>query len=446
MNTANTTLERVNSWIRNSVSLKLFIIILIMLLLLIPSEMIKSIISEREELRFEAIREVSSKWAENQLINGPILSIPVLFEHEEGNKKIQEIKYLKILPDILRIKGKIIPTRLKRGIFEVIVYRSEISLNGSFDLNKKFVLNETKLIQYEQAFLTLGISDLRGIEEEINLKWENQDLKVESGSKLSPIINSGITAYIREISNDTCRKYDFQLILKLQGSQNLSFIPVGNTTFAELESAWTSPSFNGSFLPDWRELTEGGFKASWKILEMNRNFPQYWIEPDPSQYMANTTFGIDLVLPVDDYQKSMRSAKYAVLTIVLTFLIFFLAEILNGRKIHPFQYGLVGLALCLFYILLVSLSEHLKFNLAYLISTFAIITMIVLYSVSVFRKIKLSLVLFVMMISIYGFLFITLQLADYALLLGSIGLTVILGLTMYFTRNINWYQLNVDNE
>ena len=160
--------------------------------------------------------------------------------------------------------------------------------------------------------------------------------------------------------------------------------------------------------------------------------------------MQNSAFGVNLIMPLDDYQKSMRSAKYAAMTIALTFLIFFLVEILNGRKIHPFQYVLVGLGLVLFYVLLVSISEHSNFNLAYLISSVAIVSMITLYSYSIFRVRKLTLLLFATLVGIYGFLFVTLQLADYALLMGSAGLTLILGLTMYFTRNVNWYKLNKD--
>jgi inner membrane protein len=142
----------------------------------------------------------------------------------------------------------------------------------------------------------------------------------------------------------------------------------------------------------------------------------------------------------------MRSAKYAIMTIALTFLVFFLVEILNGRKIHPFQYILVGLSLCLFYILLISISEHADFNFAYLISAGSVVTMIALYSLSVFKKTKLTLLLSVILVCIYGFLFITLQLADYALLMGSIGLAIILAITMYFTRNINWYKLNISSD
>jgi inner membrane protein len=163
--------------------------------------MIKSIISEREDLRNQAIREVSSMWAEEQLLNGPVLVIPVLYEDDTDNKKSQEIKYLKILPEELQISGTILPTTLKRGIYEVIVYRSVISVHGAFDLNENFNLNDAKKILDDQAFITFGISDLRGIEDEIKLKWQGQNLKVNPGSELTDLISSGVTVNIPDISN-----------------------------------------------------------------------------------------------------------------------------------------------------------------------------------------------------------------------------------------------------
>jgi inner membrane protein len=443
MNTTNRIFERINHWIRNSVSLKLFTIVFIMLLLLIPAEMIRSIISEREDLRLQAVNEVNAMWAESQIINGPVLSIPVLYESMEEEKKTVEIKFLKILPETLEIRSDLMPMTLKRGIYEVAVYKSEISIHGSFTLDKNFMLNEARQVLYNRAFLTLGITDLRGIQDDFDIQWDNNTLKVEPGSRLTSHIISGITSYIPDISNSLDQEHSFRINLKLQGSRNISFVPVGNTTRVEMGSTWTAPGFKGRFLPDQREITAEGFTASWKILQLNRNFPQFWIETDHSSDITDTAFGVDLILPVDDYQKAIRSVKYAVMTVVLTFLVFFLVEILNGRKIHPFQYALVGIALCLFYILLVSISEHLNFNLAYIISALAVIGMITTYAISIFGSHKLSLLLAIALAGIYGFLFITLQLADYALLLGSIGLTIILGLTMYFTRNINWYELSI---
>jgi len=447
MNNTQSPFDKVNSWIKNSVGLKLGTITILMLLLLIPASMIKSIISEREMLNQSVLNEVSQKWAGKQQINGPILTIPLIYEYKvEDDKTISKTKYLYLLPEQLTITGKIEPEKLKRGIYEVVVYRSALQVSGQYNLKLKIDENHLKEIRYKEAFLTIGISDLRGIEDQISLNWGKQKLDVQAGSKLSNMINSGVSIDLPDLNSQIDKNINFSFNLHLQGSQNISFIPLGNTTKVNLTSTWSSPSFNGNFLPDNREVNDEGFSADWKILQLNRNYPQAWVDKNMSQEMQYSALGVNLIMPLDDYQKSMRSSKYAVMTIALIFLVFFLAEIMNGRKIHPFQYTLVGLALCLFYILLISISEHTNFNIAYLISAGITSLMILIYAKSVFKSGKFTGVLSATILGIYGFLFVTLQLADYALLMGSIGLALILGITMYFTRNINWYKLNMETE
>jgi len=447
MNTEQSPFEKLNSWLKQSVGLKLMTITILMLLLLIPASMIKSIIQEREILNKSVLNEVSSKWAEGQQINGPILTIPLIYEYQKDeDKTITKTKHLYILPENLNITGDIEPKKLKRGIYEVVVYRSKLKVTGNFDLKGKINQANLKEIQYDKAFLTVGISDLRGIEDQIIVNWDKEKLSVEPGSKLVDLVNSGISIDLPNLTDQMNKKVDFSFDLNLQGSQNLSFIPVGSSTDINLNSTWSSPSFNGNFIPKSRKIDDSGFKASWKVLLLNRNYPQSWVDHNFSSKLMDSSFGVDLIMPLDDYQKSMRSAKYAVMTIALIFLVFFLVEIMNGRRIHPFQYTLVGLALCLFYVLLISISEHSNFNIAYLISAGISSLLILLYSRSVFQSAKFTGILSATIIGIYTFLFVTLQLADYALLMGSIGLTTILGITMYFTRNINWYKLQVKSE
>jgi len=457
MEKQTTLLENISNWVKNSVTLKLITITILMLLLLIPASMIKSVIHERELLSEVTNAEVSAKWAENQQINGPVLTIPITYEYEKEvdvdemekkrTKTVQQTYYYHLLPEALNINGDITPKRLKRGIYEVVVYKSTMGIKGKFkmdhaSLNQKLNQANLKEIRYDQAFLTIGISDLRGIKDQIAVKWGDQQLAAQPGTRISNMIPVGITIELPDLKSVMDSTVNFDFALALQGSKNMSFVPLGKVTEVALKSDWDSPSFNGNFLPDNRNVTEAGFTANWKILQLNRNLPQSWLATNHSQNMNNAAFGVNLISPIDDYQKSMRSAKYAVMTIALTFLIFFLVEILNKRRIHPFQYALVGLGLCLFYVLLVSITEHSNFNFAYGISSLGIITMISLYAMSVFKTKKLTLLLVTTLIGIYGFLFVTLQIADYALLMGSIGLTLILGLTMYFTRNVNWYKLN----
>ncbi len=434
--------ENVTNSIKQSVTLKLISIFILMMLLMIPMSFITSLINERESLKQQAITEVSNKWANQQHVYGPILTIPLQKEVTVDDKVTIIHSQAHILPSHLSINGKVVPRSLNRGIYEVVVYDSELTFQGRFDDLSKYL---TDLDGYkafpEAAFLTINISDLRGIKEKIVLKWNDQIKDVIPGSTIPSIISSGIT--IKDIKPSADNQVSaFSFDLKLQGSQYLGFIPLGKETNVQLTSDWKDPSFSGSFLPRNRTVDEKGFSADWKVLELNRNYPQFWIGDSNSQTILESAFGVDLLLPTNDYQKSMRSAKYALLAISLTFLTFFLVEIFNKSRVHPFQYILIGLALTLFYVLLISISEHSSFNVAYLVSSIAIITMIGLYARTILGNLKQALVLVLILCFTYTFVFITLQLQDYALLIGSIGLTLILAFTMYITRKVNWYELN----
>ena len=241
------------------------------------------------------------------------------------------------------------------------------------------------------------------------------------------------------------KAYAFSIPLKLNGSGYLKFEPVGKETTVALESGWSSPSFEGDFLPDQREIRPEGFSASWKVLDLNRNYPQQWKGAEYSFGTGNhpsAHFGVRLVQTVDEYAKTERSSKYAILVIGLTFLIYFFYETLRRFHIHPFQYLLVGLALSVFYLLLLSLSEHLGFNTAYAVATAATIGLITVYSAGVFKNLRMTVQLTLLLGLIYGFIFIVLQLEDYALLTGSIGIFAALAAVMYYSRNVDWYNLS----
>jgi inner membrane protein len=238
--------------------------------------------------------------------------------------------------------------------------------------------------------------------------------------------------------------YQFKLSLNLKGSQLLYFTPVGKVTDINLSSDWPNPSFNGAFLPDKREISEKGFKANWNILHLNRNFPQVWTGSQHT--ISKSSFGIDLILPVDNYQKSYRSIRYAILFIGFTFLVFFFIEVLNKVFIHPVQYILVGVALIVFYTLLLSFSEHMKYNLAFIISALSTLLLIAGYVKAILKSSQLSLLISGILTVLYTFIFVIIQLQDYALLIGSIGIFIILGLVMYFSRKIDWYNLSLEEK
>ena len=430
--------DQVSNWFSRSVTVKLFMILLLALLLLIPASMITGLIHERQSLQTESVQEVSSNWAMDQEIVGPVITIPVM--RTQANGAGGWIEYVQLLPENLTIKGNVMPEQLHRGIYETIVYHTKLDVAATFDTTfVRSVISENDRIDWSKAVISIGIPDMRGIEQEILLQMNGKAYTVNPGIPDYAIVKSGVSAVIPLASIMDGSSLDVQFSLALQGSSILSFLPVGKNTHVTLNSKWQDPAFTGAFLPDSRTVNSDGFSADWKVLQLNRNFPQVWTGSTYNDELTTTGFGVELINGADDYQKSMRSVKYALLTIALTFLTFFLTETINKKRIHPFQYILVGLALCLFYILLISLSEQLTFDTAYCISSLVIVAMITLYSRTFFALWKHSLLLMLVLIGLYGYLYVTLQATDYALLIGAAGLTVMLGLTMYLTRRVNWY-------
>jgi len=434
--------------LKNNIYFKIGTIIIISLFLLIPTSMIKSLIYERESTQNEAIQEVSSKWGEEQTILGPFISIPYYryikeFSKKDSKEKIVQIKeYLHILPTQLNITGNINPEKRYRGIYEIVVYNSKLNISGTFNkIDLEAIDIQPKNILFDKAELVIGINDLRGIEEQVNLKWNKENISFNPGVSSNDIVESGINALLSLDPNDSSA-YNFNLNLDLKGSQLLYFTPVGKVTDINLSSEWPNPSFNGAFLPDNRGVSEKGFKANWNVLHLNRNYPQIWTCNRHS--ISSSSFGIDLLLPVDNYQKSYRSIRYAVLFIGFTFLVFFFIEVLNKVFIHPIQYILVGVALIVFYTLLLSISEHLKYNLAFIVSAIATLLLIAGYVLAILKSSKLTMLISGILTVLYSFIFVIIQLQDYALLIGSIGIFIILALVMYFSRKIDWYNLNLN--
>lgn len=432
--------ELTNFWERNRLFIKGALIALLVLLLLIPTAFIASLVGERQSRQEEARKEVSSHWASAQTVTGPVLIIPYWKpspdKSTEGSK---ELAYF--LPEHLTIEGNITPEKRYRGIYEVMLYRSGITIQGNFaPLN----LSELKLTSdqmfWKEASLVMGISDLRGLDEQVKLKWNDTAFSFDPGVLSNDLIGSGMQLSLPQnalTATPATGGMYFSMRLVLKGSERLDFIPVGKTTEVSLQSPWNTPSFSGSFLPATRQVTADGFKAGWKVFNLNRNFPQSWTE---SHYkVKESAFGVDLLLPVDMYQKTMRCVKYAILLIGFTFLAFFLIETIRGGRVHPFQYVLIGFALCIFYVLLLSISEFLRFSAAYIIAALSTAGLIMVYTLGLFRKKLFSILVGAILLFLYGFVFILVQLEDLALLIGSIGLFLILALVMYFSRKIDWY-------
>lgn len=432
-----------------SLTFKGFIIGALVLLLLIPQGMILSLIDERKERSLETIEKINDKWSNPQTLCGPILSIPyqlkkteteIIETKENKPEKREKTSYenhiLHIAPEQLNIDVQLLPEEKHYGIYKTILYKSDISINGKFKkLNEE---DTTKYnFQWEKAYITLGLSDLKGVNNLVDFKLAGQALDVEAGGSYNnekQLIMA--IPNLKELYES--ESIAFQGRMNLKGSGSISFIPIGKNTQVEVKGDWKTPSFIGSFSPD-SEIGDH-FTAKWNVLHFNRNIPEAWVDDYSYESFYDSYFGVNLINAVDHYQQNTRSAKYALMFIALTFVVFFFVEALTKRKIHPLQYLLVGIALILFYSLLLSISEQINFAIAYLIASIATIGLISAYAHSIFKNKTQTGILTALLCGLYIFLFVILQLEDVALLIGSIGLFVILGIIMYVSRKINFYK------
>jgi len=412
----------------NNLTLKLAIIGFMILLLLIPLKMVEDIIRERENTNIEVDNEMVQLWGNHQNISGPILQIPIKYTYEDNDGKIQYLrKWIHIMPEELEIKSDINPETRKRGIFKSTVYTAKINMSGFF----KPLLNNFEQegeILYNEAVLSLGITDNRGIKGKINFTLNNSPLQIEPGLVCQELMKNGINAKLDQTNEINNKETPFELNLSISGTTSLHFLPVGKQTVSEITSTWNDPKFSGSFLPINRSINDKGFTAHYEITNLNRTLPQQWTG---NKYdIFDSSFGVDLYIPNNHYQKSLRSAKYGILFIILTTLIFLFIELYKKKQIHYLQYLLVSLALVLFFSILTALSEHIGFNWAYIVASIAIITLITSYSKLLLRDKQVVYWIGGLITSLYTFLFVLLQLNDYAFLAGNIGLFIILAIIM----------------
>ena len=434
----------------NNIYLRILIIAMIILLLLVPTFLIENQIKEREKINKDAIEEVSSKWSGSQKISGPFLSIPNIHyqkikKNGSENLETEIIDQIHLFPSEFKINGVINPEIRYRSIYEVVVYNSYLEISGYFkteDLKSNNL--DFKNLQFNNATLNFGITDLRGIEKQVQLLWNGESYFFNPGVSNKHVVSKGISTPVKMIVNDSV--YQFSFKLKLKGSQKLYFNPVGKISDITLKSTWNNPSFNGAFLPDERQISGSGFSAHWNILNLNRNFPQVWI--NDSNNMSDSEFGVDLILPIDIYQKTYRAIKYAFLTLCLTFLAFFFIETLKKKFIHPVQYLLIGISLVVFYSLLLSTSEYINYYWSYAISAVLTILLISGYVRAILKSNKFAILILLLLTVLYTFIFIIIQLQDSALLVGSLGIFIILAIVMFLSRKIDWQNLtnSADNQ
>ncbi len=428
---------------------KMIMVGLLSLFLLIPLFLVQDLIKERSYRKKEMIQEVNTLWGSDIKFYGPMLSIPYYgFETTQivnanagsstQTKKV--IKYAFFFPETLQNNSNIKKsTPLKRGLYENVVFTSTMDFEGTFGKPnfEKLNINPENII-WEKASVIVNTSNLKSIKSDLNIKLNDAPYTFESieglvgnfGALKSTIFN------YNELQKENKITFNFQM--KFNGSESVQFIPIGKTNQIKLDSDWDSPSLMGSFAANQenKSITKNGFHAEWKILEINRPFSQQYDESVPN--LNDYLFGVKLLETVDQYQQNERASKYGFLVIGLTFLIFFLIQTISKINIHIFQYTMIGLALIMFYTLLISITEHSSFSMAYGLATLSVIVMITLYSISILKNKKFPMFIAAALSVLYSFIFVIIQLEDYALLVGSIGLFLILGAVMYFSKKIDW--------
>ena len=436
------------------IATKLMAVVILVLALLIPLSMITSTLKERLTRRNEAVTDITSAWGNEQVLVGPVMVVPYRYTYKTLKDTVVKGVVSKVevvetatarawfLPEQLTVDGAIRPEKLHRGIYEAVVYRGSLKLSGKFpapDFNALKIPGDQVL--WDDAVIAVGVSDLRGTAEALRLELGNDSFRMSPGTLLDGV-PAGVHARIGKKAKGA-GDLAFSMDLALKGSAGIHFAPLGVQNTVKLSSPWPDPSFKGQFLPAERSVKSTGFDALWKVSYYGRAYPQAAAGDFPAGAVNGSLFGVAFYSAVDAYRMVERATKYGILFLTLIFAAFFVYETLAGLRMHVIQYTLAGAAMCLFYLALLSLSEFLPFGAAYLLAASASVLMLTLYARTVLRGGKPALLIGAELVAIYSFLYVTLRLQDYSLLLGTTGLFVVLSLIMYSTRNIDWHSLDL---
>lgn len=440
--------SKFSQWVRNSITARMLIVGFLLLILLIPLEFVKSLIYERSLRQKEVIHEINEKWGNEVLISGPILEIPYLTYVENKTyaekSEIPVTNYIPVkkkawfFPENLNIDSQVDTLDRNRSIYKSVVFTANMKFTGDFPVIEFSDTNISEEdILWEEARIILQTTNTKGIKSDLVLSLAGNEWNM---------ISTFDNGYMRNIVSEQQLDYNklakevvpFSLDMKIQGSESLKFIPIGKRTTASMQSNWHSPGFDGEFLPEdnSKEISENGFSAQWDIFHLSRSFEQSFFGTLPD--LQNYAFGTNFVEPVNDYVKTERTSKYGFMVIGLTLLVFLMIQIASGIYIHPLQYIMIGLALVLFYTLLIAISEHSTFAKAYTLAGFSVLLLITLYARSILKNFKFPLLVCLSLTGLYSFIYVIIQLENYALLAGSIGMFLILAIIMYASRKIDW--------
>jgi len=445
---------------RANVLLKAVIVGAVAVAFVVPLTMIWGVVKDRSRYRDTVTAEVARSTAQSQTLVGPL----VVVRYREripgaGKGDVEQVREGAeiILPESLSIRSKVHVETRQRGIHRVPVFRSATSLSAAFTLPPRLGISDKhQLVEVPRAEIVFGVSDPRGIRSVPEVRLHGATLEARPGAGLDWLKNGFSVALPPDATGS---RVPIEVNLDLMGTDRLMFVPIGAVTDVGLSSDWPHPSFVGAFLPDERNISAHGFQARWKLSRfatgvddvmarirdsMSRGVPVIPDGGDGAPGLLSTDLGVRFVQPVDSYTQSERAVKYGFLFVFLTFVAFFLFEVLRRMAIHPIQYLLCGAALALFFLLLVSLSEHLPFAAAYLVSSVACVGLIAFYVGHVLRSTARGLAFGGLVGAMYGFLYVILQSEDYALLLGALLLFAALAIVMVMTRRVDWYRLSAE--
>ncbi|MCL8267818.1 cell envelope integrity protein CreD [Leptospira weilii] len=431
--------------IQSSIGLRILILAAMLAVFLIPIGLVSSLILERQSRAGEAVEEMGAKWGGKQKVSGPFLVVPYQILEEEKvyrndkevTVKIMVSREMYFLPEKLSLETHLNAEKRNRGIYDAVLYNGNLMFQGIFKQLSAFDFPEdTKKIFWEEAKVVVSISDAKGIGSDIELILAEKEKKFQPGAS-STYFKSGLHSKINLL--ELRSPLTFQIKIPIQGSDSMNLIPLGKESKIQISSNWKDPSFEGNFLPKERNISENGFQATWESSYFSRNYPQEVSETETLEMIESSGYGVRLIVPVDHYLKLERSIKYSILFIAASFALFFLLEILGGKILHPLQYLMIGFAMIVFYVLNLSLSEHLGFVISYTVASLAVSSLIFYYATSVLQSKKRGLIAGVYYLGLYSFLYVVLSSEDYALLLGSVAVFVFLALLMHLTRKINWY-------
>jgi inner membrane protein len=435
---------------RTSPMVRLLVMAALLLALNVPLTMMCSVVSERAARRDAVVSDVSEDWGGPQTVGGPVLTVPYRYTWTDtaGRPQTMVAQY-HFLPDALDIAGVVEPAERKRSLFTVIVYTARLKIRGRFAAPRLADVRPVPdAIMWDQATVSVGVTHPRGIARAIDLNWNGEQQRFAPGSSPIGLFTAAVQAPAPGITPDRTDPLPFELNLELKGTRELRVLPAGNETTFQLTSSWPHPSFVGT-TPDPPRVDGSGFAASWRVPYFGRGFASRWKGGDQQrdellgrQAMASA-FGVALLQPIDIYVQTDRAIKYAVLFIVMTFVIAFLWEITGGALVHPIQYLFVGFTMCVFYLLLLSVAERRGFDTAYTIAATATVALLSWYWSWVLGGRRQGFLMGGALTTLYSYLYLLLRLEDYALLAGSVGLFVMLALVMFLTRRINWYDLRM---